>query len=93
MTAAFWQDITKILGTIVVSLQARQPQQKQSEVTQNGQTNRRYNYNEYALAALMGYTNVFNTSNIPSIWGNSGSQKSSQTTDKKSIRVWSVGKG
>ena len=91
MTAAFWQDMTNIIGTIIVSLQARQPQQKQSEFTQTGQTNRRYNYNEYALAALMVNANVFNTSDIPRIWGNSRSQKSSQKTDKKYIKACSVG--
>ena len=32
-------------------------------------TNRRENYNEYSLATLMAYVNLFNTNEIPRIWG------------------------
>ena len=51
----------------------------------------RDNYNEYTFAAFVGYKNVSNTSDIPRIWGNSRSQKSSQKTDKKYIKACSVG--
>ena len=69
MTVAFLEDMTNMLGTSIVALQAQQPQQHQMGSTHSVQTNMREKYNDYILASLMGYVNVFNTSDIPMIWG------------------------
>ena len=69
MTVAFLADMTKMLGTSIVALQDKQPQQHQMGSTHSGQKNMRENYNDYMLASIMGYVNVFNTSDIPMIWG------------------------
>ena len=69
MNAVFWADITKMLGTSIVLLQAQKPRKQHLGSTQRVQTLRRYNYNDYVLYALMDYANVFNTSDIPGIWG------------------------
>ena len=67
-------------------------QQQQPGSTNSVHTGRRDNYNTYALAALMGYANVFNTSGIPMIWGKF--QKSKDLADnrqelKKGMECWS----
>ena len=67
--AAFWENLTKMLGTIIVALQNQQPHEQQLGSTNSFQKGRRDNYNGYELTALMGYDNVFNTSDIPRIWG------------------------
>ena len=69
MNVAFWADMTKVLGTIIVKLQAQQPQKHQPGSTHSIKKGGRENYNEYALAVLMGYANIFNTSDIPRIQG------------------------
>ena len=70
INADFWADITKILGTIIVALQAQHPQQHQPGSTQSFHTERRDNYNNYAVAAFMSYANAFSTIEIPIIWVN-----------------------
>ena len=79
MTAEFWADTTKILGTIIVALQAQWPHQQHLGSTHSGQTKRREKYDDCVLADLVGYSNVFNTSDIPRIWGKF--QKSKELAD------------
>ena len=50
-------------------LQAQQSQQ-QPTVTTIAQTGRREFYRDWALAALMGYAQVYTEAGIPKIWGN-----------------------
>ena len=49
-------------------LQAQQIQQ-QPTATPSAQTGRRQFYSDWALAALMGYAQVYTESGIPRIWG------------------------
>ena len=79
MTAEFWADTTKILGTIIVALQYQWPHQQYLGSTHSGQTNRIEKYDDCVLADLVGYSNVFNTSDIPRIWGKF--QKSKELVD------------
>ena len=65
MNASFWGNITKMLGNIIVSLQYLQPNQQQPGSTKTFHKVIIKNYNYHALADLMGYYNVFNTSDIP----------------------------
>ena len=69
MNAVFWGNMINILGTSIVALPDQHPHQQQPVSTQSFQTGSRDNYNDYELAALMGYANVFNTSEISRIWG------------------------
>ena len=80
INAAFRVDMTKMLGTSIVTLKVQQPQQQKTRSTQSVQTRRRDNYNDHVSAALMGYANVFNTSDIPRIWGKF--QQSKELADK-----------
>ena len=91
MNAAFWESITKMLGTSIVALQDQHPQQHQPGPTQSVHIGRRDNYNDYVLVALMGYANIFNTSDIPMIWGKF--QQSKELADnrqelKKGMVCW-----
>ena len=49
-------------------LQAQQIQQQPTD-TPSAQTGRRQFYSDWALAALMGYAQVYTESGIPRIWG------------------------
>ena len=93
INADFWADITKILGTSIVALQAQHPQQHQPGSTQSLHTERRDNYNNYAVAAFMSYANAFSTSEIPIIWLNF--QQSKELLDtmpelKKGMDFWEI---
>ena len=80
-----------MLVTSIVVLSSQQPQQQQPGSTQLLQIGSRDNYYNYVMAALMGYTNVFNTSDIPRICGKF--QKSKELVDnkqelKKGMECW-----
>ena len=65
----FWENMTKMLETSKVVPHTQQTHQQHPGSTYGFQTGRRENYNDYALAALMGYANKLNTSDIPRTWG------------------------
>ena len=87
MTAAFWAGMTNIMGTSIVELQYQWTQKQQLGATHNIQINRIDNYNEYALAAIMGYAIVFNISGIPRIWVKLQQSKELAENRKQSKKV------
>ena len=68
MNAAFWGNTTKMLATSIVSLQYQHSNQHHPGSTQSFHKGSRDKYKYYALDSLMGYSNVFNTSDIPINW-------------------------
>ena len=89
---AFRTNMTKMLGTIIVTLQYQHPQQQHLGSTHSVHTGRREKYNNDALAAVMGYTNVFNTNGMPRIWGKFKKYKGladNRQELKKGMECWS----
>ena len=66
---SFWENLTRVMGSgMGEMLQAQQSQQKPT-ATPSTQAELREFYSDLALAALMGYSQVYTESGIPRIWG------------------------
>ena len=67
---SFWENLTRAMGSgMGEMLQAKQSQQ-QPTVTPSAQAGRRELYNNWSLADMMGYVQVYIGTGIPRIWGN-----------------------
>ena len=70
MDPAFWAQLSKTMGsTFGSAVQVHQGQQQQAAATANANVGRRDVYNDWALSALMGYSNVPTERGIPRVWG------------------------
>jgi len=70
MDPAFWAQLSKTMGsTFGAAVQVHQGQQQQAAATANANVGRRDVYNDWALSALMGYSNVPTERGIPRVWG------------------------
>ena len=68
MDPAFWAQLSKTMGsTFGAAVQVHQGQQQQAAATANANVGRRDVYNDWALSALMGYSNVPTERGIPRV--------------------------
>ena len=66
---SFWGNLTRVIGISIGEMLQSQQSQQQPTVTPIAQAGRRVFYRDWALAALMGYSQVYTESGIPKIWG------------------------
>ena len=84
MDPAFLAQLSKtIYSTFGAAVQVHQGQQQQSAETANAIIGRRDVYNDWALSALMGYSNVPTERGIPRVWGNFKCPRIGRTIAKK----------
>ena len=67
---SFWDKSTKVMGISMGEMLWAQKSQQQNTATPNSQAGRRKFYRDWALAALMGYAQVYTVADIQKIWGN-----------------------
>ena len=67
---SFWENLTRAMGIIMGEMLQEQQIQQQPTTTPIAQVGRREVYIDWALAALMGYAQVYTEAGIPKIWGN-----------------------
>ena len=63
-----WQNLTKVMGSGTGEMIQSQQSQQQPTTTHSAQAGNRKLYRYYALAALMGYTQVYIETGIPRLW-------------------------
>ena len=67
----FWENLTRVMGGSMGEMFQAQQIQHQPTATPIAQPGRRELYNDWALAELMGYAQVYTEAGIPRIWGKS----------------------
>ena len=65
----FWENLTKVMGISMGAILQAQQIQQQPTATPSSQAGRRESYSDWALAAIMGYYQVYTEAGIPIIWG------------------------
>ena len=65
----FLENLTRVIGSRMGAILQTQHRQQQPTVTPSVQEGRRELYSDWALAALMGYAQVYTETGIPIIWG------------------------
>ena len=84
---SFWENLTNVMGSIMREMIQAQKIQQQPIVTPIAQAGRREFYSDWALAALMGYDQVYTEAGTPKIWGKSKFPKNVLTTSRN---YWQV---
>ena len=64
---SFWENLTKVMGSSMGEMLQAQQSQQQPTATPIAQPERREFYNNWALAALMRYAQVYTEAGIPRI--------------------------
>ena len=67
---SFWENLAKIMNNIIGAMIQAQQIQHQPTATPIAKTVCREFYSDCALAALMGYAQVYTEAGTPNIWGN-----------------------
>ena len=67
---SFWENLTRLIGSSMGEMIQAQQNQHKPNATPIAQSGRRKFHSDWALAALMGYYQVYTESGIPNIWGN-----------------------
>ena len=66
----FWGKVTNVMGSTMGAMIQSQQSQQQPTINPIVQAGRKELYSNWALAALMGYAQVYTEAGIPNIWVN-----------------------
>ena len=65
---SFWENLTRVMGSGMGAMLHVQQSQQHPNVTPIAQEGSREFYSNWALAALMGYAQIYTETGIPIIW-------------------------